>query len=123
MIQIDEKLNEPALTNDTQILYFEQSSVTLKEESKQKMNDILSTLKENPQLKIELIGHSDNVGNNHQNQYLSEIRAKYVSIFLASNGIDDYRMSVKGVGHTKPKAENTSEENRSLNRRVEIRLY
>lgn len=112
-------LIEPAY----ETLYFEQSSVTLKQESMQKLEFILAKMKQTPELKIEITGHTDNTGNYHQNQYLAEFRAKYVSNFLFNKGIKPERIQVKGNGDTKPKVENSTEENKSQNRRVEIKLY
>jgi outer membrane protein OmpA-like peptidoglycan-associated protein len=104
-------------------LYFEQATVTLKEESKILLDEVLNKLKQTPELKIEIIGHTDNIGDFHQNEYLSEFRAKYVANFLFNKGIKDTRISIKGDGSSKPIIENNTEENRSKNRRVEIRLY
>ncbi len=104
-------------------LYFEQSTVSLKAESKQKFEEIIEKMKQSLLLKIEITGHTDNTGDYKQNQYLAEFRAKYLANYLFNKGIKTDRISVKGDGSTKPKTENNTEENRSQNRRVEIRLY
>lgn len=114
-----EKINE----TENQVLYFEQATVTLKEDSKKLLDEVLNKMKQTPELKIEIIGHTDNIGDFHQNEYLSEFRAKYVANFLFNKGIKDARISIKGDGSSKPIIENNNEENRSKNRRVEIRLY
>jgi outer membrane protein OmpA-like peptidoglycan-associated protein len=108
---------------ENQVLYFEQTTVTIKEESKILLEEVLKKMKMNPDLKIEIIGHTDNVGDYYQNQYLSEFRAKYIANFLFNKGIKDNRISIKGDGSAKPIIENNTEENRSKNRRVEIKLY
>ena len=104
-------------------LYFEQSTVSLKAESKQKLELIIEKMKQSPLLKIEITGHTDNTGDYKQNQYLAEFRAKYLANYLFNKGIKTERIKVNGDGSTKPKNENNTEENRSQNRRVEIRLY
>ena len=74
----------------------------------------------NPTLKISLEGHTDNVGAPVSNQTLSESRAKAVMNALISKGTDKGRLSSKGWGQTKPIAENSSEDGKGKNRRVEI---
>lgn len=108
---------------ENHVLYFEQATVTLKDESKTLLDEVFKKMQQNSELKIEIIGHTDNVGDYYQNQYLSEFRAKYIANFLFNKGIKDTRISIKGDGSTKPIIENNSEENRSKNRRVEIKLY
>lgn len=119
--------NEPppiiVIEPSNDVLYFEQSTVTLKSESKQKLDAIVEKMKQSPQLKIDITGHTDNIGSYHQNEYLAEFRAKYVANYLFNKGINNERIKVKGDGSTKPIKENDTEENRSLNRRVEIKLY
>ena len=77
---------------------------------------------ENPDLKIEIGGHTDNTGTSEYNIKLSEARAKSVYDFLVKYGIDIHRLSYKGYGETKPIVENDSEENRAVNRRTEFRI-
>jgi outer membrane protein OmpA-like peptidoglycan-associated protein len=79
-------------------------------------------LQENPTVRIQIEGHTDNVGTAADNLKLSENRAKSVVSFIVSKGIDPKRLTAKGFGATKPVAENTSEENRAANRRTELKI-
>jgi outer membrane protein OmpA-like peptidoglycan-associated protein len=71
-------------------------------------------------LKLEVQGHTDNVGNDAYNQTLSEARAKAVMTWLTQHGVAADRLTAKGYGKTKPVADNGSDEGRAKNRRVEI---
>ena len=71
-------------------------------------------------LKLEVQGHTDNVGNDGYNQTLSEARAKTVATWLTQHGVAPDRLTAKGYGKTKPVADNGSDEGRAKNRRVEI---
>ena len=71
-------------------------------------------------LKLEVQGHTDNVGNDAYNQTLSEARAKAVVTWLTQHGVAADRLTGKGYGKTKPVADNGSDEGRARNRRVEI---
>jgi outer membrane protein OmpA-like peptidoglycan-associated protein len=71
-------------------------------------------------LRLEVQGHTDNVGNDASNQTLSEARAKAVVTWLTQHGVAADRLTAKGYGKTKPVADNGSDEGRAKNRRVEI---
>ena len=101
-------------------VYFEQSSFIMQKESYTELNKIVSILKANPQTKIEIGGHTDNIGDQRLNIALSENRAKVILNYLVSKGIDEGRLLYKGYGGTKPVAPNDSEDNKKRNRRVEI---
>jgi outer membrane protein OmpA-like peptidoglycan-associated protein len=77
-------------------------------------------LKRNPELKVELAGHTDNVGNDSYNLKLSSDRAEIVKQALVDNGIDATRLTAKGYGATQPLVPNDSEEHRAMNRRTEM---
>jgi OOP family OmpA-OmpF porin len=77
-------------------------------------------LKSNPDLKISVEGHTDNVGNQKLNKTLSENRAKSVVSAIVTEGIDVKRLSSVGHGQDKPIADNKTEEGRAKNRRVEL---
>ena len=74
------------------------------------------------QLKIEISGHTDNLGDGKQNQRLSEERALAVKAFLVTEGCSENNMSTIGYGASKPIASNDSEAGRAKNRRVELRF-
>ena len=101
-------------------VYFDQSSYILRTESYPQLDKLVKTLKVNPKLKIEIGGHTDNVGDARLNQFLSENRAKVISSYLTNHGIPDTRLVWKGYGQTKPVAANDTEENKAQNRRVEF---
>lgn len=75
-----------------------------------------------PEFKIEIAGHTDSYGAERYNQWLSEKRAEAVAEFFASLGVREENMQVMGYGESRPLAPDTNEENRYLNRRVEISL-
>lgn len=99
---------------------FETGKSQIKPESKPIIDQIFDMLKQNPDLKVSIDGHTDNVGTAQSNQTLSEARAKSVMNELVSKGIAASRLKYKGWGQTKPIADNTTEEGKAKNRRVEI---
>jgi len=99
---------------------FETGKSDIKPESQPIVDQIFEMLKQNPGLKVSIEGHTDNVGSDKSNQTLSENRAKSVMIALISKGIDKSHLSYKGWGSTKPIADNSTEDGRYKNRRVEI---
>lgn len=99
---------------------FEQSSYTLLPGSYPELNQLADALKRGPTLRIEVSGHTDNVGDPRLNQSLSEYRAKVVVAYLIRQGIAESRIDTRGYGGSRPLADNNSEANRTRNRRVEI---
>ena len=105
----------------TQGILFETGKAELKPESTPVLKEIASTLKDHPDLKILIEGHTDNVGQPATNLSLSDARASAVKTALASShGIAADRITTKGLGDTKPAKPNTTPEGRAQNRRVEI---
>jgi outer membrane protein OmpA-like peptidoglycan-associated protein len=84
------------------------------------LDRVVVLLQENAALKVQINGHTDNIGQPQDNQLLSENRAKSVVDFLVSRGIQPTRLSYKGFGATAPVADNATEQGRSLNRRTEM---
>jgi len=105
------------------LIYFEQSSYELVEDSKRKIDSIVNLLRDNDALKVEIMGHTDNIGNTYQNQYLSEFRAAKISNLLFNHGIDKSRMKIGGQGSKQPLSSNATEAERKRNRRVEVKVY
>lgn len=103
-------------------LFFETGQYTIQPESKAELNKVVAFLQENPTVKIQLEGHTDNVGNAADNQKLSEARAYAVINYLVENGIKGSRLTAKGFGASRPVAENTTDEGRAQNRRTELRV-
>ncbi|MCU0467690.1 MAG: OmpA family protein [Arcicella sp.] len=101
-------------------VYFEQSSFIMQKESYPELDKVVSMMKANPQTKIEIGGHTDNIGDQRLNLALSENRAKVILNYLVSKGINEDRLFYKGYGGTKPVAPNDTEDNKKKNRRVEI---
>lgn len=101
-------------------VYFEQSSFIMQKESYPELNKVVTIMRTNPQTKIEIGGHTDNVGDQRLNLALSENRAKVILNYIVSKGIDELRLLHKGYGGLKPVAPNDNEENKKKNRRVEI---
>ena len=116
---------EPLQANATVILkniFFDINRFELKPESSTELDNIVDLMKENPSLKIQISGHTDNVGKPADNLKLSNNRANSVIQYLIGKGIDEKRLSSKGWGETKPIVENSSEEGRAKNRRTEMKV-
>lgn len=103
-------------------VFFNSNSFDLLPNSKAELNKLAQLMINNPNVKIEIGGHTDDVGNDAANLTLSENRAKSVVAFLVKNGISEDRVSAKGYGETMPIAENNSEEGRAKNRRTEFKI-
>lgn len=99
---------------------FDTGKSAIKPESKPIVNQIVDMLKSNPQLKINVEGHTDNVGNQKSNKTLSDARAKAVVAEIIVQGIEAERLTAIGLGQDKPIADNNTEEGRAKNRRVEL---
>lgn len=99
---------------------FQTNKSILLEESFEPLNKLAQQLQTNEFLKIEIRGHTDNIGMEAKNQALSEQRAKAVLNYLVSKGIETNRFSYKGFGSTQPIASNDTDEGRKKNRRVEF---
>ncbi len=103
-------------------IFFDTKKWELKDASKTELDKVVALMTENPQLKILISGHTDNVGSASDNLALSNNRAKAVITYLQQNGIDVKRLSAKGFGATKPVADNNTEEGRAQNRRTELNI-
>jgi outer membrane protein OmpA-like peptidoglycan-associated protein len=101
---------------------FESNSVKLSDISFTELNRVIQLMNENPTLKVEVDAHTDDVGTDQYNLLLSQQRAKSVVDFLLGNKINPDRFSAKGYGETQAKVPNDSEENRAVNRRVELKI-
>lgn len=103
-------------------IFFETGKATLKQESYVELDRVVDLLTENPNMKIELSGHTDNVGNDAFNKNLSKERAESCKAYLVSKGVSEDRLISAGYGKDQPVADNGTEEGRALNRRVEIKI-
>ncbi len=102
---------------------YEINSSKLLSSSKIVLNGFGDWLKDNLDLRIEVQGHTDNVGSNEANMALSMDRAFSVMEYLIEVGIDKSRLRFKGYGETNPKASNETSEGRKVNRRTDFLIY
>ncbi len=101
---------------------FEFGSAKLKPESYHVLDQWVKILKENPNMIIEVAGHTDSIGSDEYNLKLSRARAKAVRDYFIKKGIEPSRIYARGYGERQPIADNGTPEGRALNRRVEIRI-
>jgi len=113
---------EVGTTVNLKDVLFEQGKTNLLAPSYPELDLVVSFLRANPRVKIELTGHTDNRGIPAQNVKLSQARVDKVKSYLVSKGIESRRISGKGYGGSKPIASNDTEETRQLNRRVEFTI-
>lgn len=103
-------------------IFFEYDKADLKSESESELNRLIKFLKDNPTVQIEISGHTDDQGSDEYNKNLSQKRVNSVVAYLTSKGIEKERLKGVGYGESKPISENTSEEGRAKNRRVEFTI-
>ncbi|NNC94124.1 MAG: OmpA family protein [Chitinophagales bacterium] len=103
-------------------IFFDSGEYELKEASLFELDKLKRLLEENPLMKIEIRGHTDNVGSETDNLTLSENRAAAVYKFLVDNGIGQAQVSYKGFGENEPIADNETDEGRAKNRRTEFTI-
>ncbi len=103
-------------------IFFDTKMYEIKPESTPELDNLVHLLKDNPTLKIQISGHTDNVGKTEDNLKLSDDRAQAVVKYLTAKGINPNRLSYKGYGASQPIAPNTTEEGRSQNRRTEVKV-
>ena len=104
-------------------IFFETGSSVLLPSSTAELDALASMLTESPNLKIQINGHTDNVGNDAANLTLSEARAKAVYDYLLGKKVAENRLRFKGFGEVKPIAPNETPEGRSKNRRTEFETW
>ncbi|HRH34261.1 MAG TPA: OmpA family protein, partial [Catalimonadaceae bacterium] len=103
-------------------LFFESGKADLLEASLVELRKVGKLLRLNPAMKIEISAHTDHVGTDNDNLQLSQRRAQAVVDNLIRQGIQKTRMIAKGYGESKPLNDNSTEEKRSLNRRIEFKV-
>ncbi len=104
-------------------LQFDLNSSSLTSSTKENLTALSSTLKKYDDTDIIIEGHTDNTGEDAYNQKLSEKRAVSVEDYLVTQGVADKRITTKGYGEQQPLNTNTTDEERRLNRRVEVAIY
>ncbi|MCS7076650.1 MAG: OmpA family protein [Bacteroidia bacterium] len=122
---LKEGSNDSKTSNNNIVLnkvHFDPGSANLRPESYEDLNTVVDLLKSNPDLRIEIQGHTDNQGDKQKNMQLSQERAMSVKNYLVKKGIDPSRIDAVGYGDTQPIASNDTEANRQKNRRIEYRV-
>ena len=107
------------VTFDSGIL-FDFNKSTLKPEAKKQLETFAKDMADMPQTNINVYGHTDNIGSAEANKKVSDARARSVASYLMKHGIDDSRILAEGLSYDFPVADNSTEEGRAQNRRVEI---
>jgi outer membrane protein OmpA-like peptidoglycan-associated protein/tetratricopeptide (TPR) repeat protein len=103
-------------------IFFELDKSNLKPESEAELNKLIDFLIENPKIRVEIGGHTDNQGSYAYNKKLSEERAKSVYEYLTNNGIKEDRLTYKGYSYDAPLENNNTDEGRAKNRRTEFKI-
>lgn len=101
-------------------IYFDYKLATLRQESNKQLDEIAALLRRYKRIKLEIQGHTDNIGGEEYNQRLSEARAQSVMNALVQRGVEEARLRARGFGMSQPIVPNDTEENRSRNRRTEF---
>ncbi len=116
---------QPIVKNVSTVLnniFFDFNQFEINPRSYTELNEVIKFLNDNPKLKVEISGHTDNVGVESYNQQLSQKRAQAIVSYFLSKGISTSRLSQKGLGSQKPIKPNDTEENRQVNRRIEFKV-
>jgi outer membrane protein OmpA-like peptidoglycan-associated protein len=103
-------------------VFFDTDKFVLRDESRVELQKLIEFLNFNKLVKIQISGHTDNTGDKQRNILLSNNRAKAVTEYLISKGIDKDRLSFKGYGDSKPVVPNDSEAHKAMNRRTEFMI-
>lgn len=113
---------EPVKTFTLDNVHFETGKANLKKESFEELKELVEYLVLKKNVKIEIAGHTDDVGEDASNLKLSQKRAEAVRKYLISKGISASRIVAKGYGETKPVADNSTEVGKQKNRRTEVHI-
>ena len=113
---------EPGASVILKNIFFDVNKYELNPSSLDELDKVVLMLTENPTIKIQISGHTDNVGKDADNTTLSLNRAKAVTGYLLSKGIDPKRTGYKGFGASKPIAPNDTEQGKAQNRRTELSI-
>ena len=100
--------------------HFDFDKATIKPEGQRRLDDVVRLMRDNPNLRIMAVGHTDSVGSDAYNLKLGHRRAKSVADYLSSQGVSPSRIDVRSEGKSRPVASNATAEGRAENRRVEI---
>lgn len=103
-------------------VHFDFGKASLRPDSYQELNELVSFMKNKDNVRIEIGGHTDNVGKDADNLKLSQQRAETVKAYLIKKGISGSRIIAKGYGASQPVSDNSSDEGRQLNRRTVVTI-
>lgn len=112
-------VNSTATLNN---IFFDFASTTLKNSSIPELDRVIQFMKDNPNLKIEISGHTDNIGSFDKNLELSQQRAQAVADYIIDKGVEQARITPIGKGYSEPVADNNTPDGRQKNRRVEFKI-
>jgi OOP family OmpA-OmpF porin len=113
---------EPARTYTLDNVHFDFSKATLRPESFTELQELIDYLQSKQDVRIEIAGHTDNVGQKTDNLKLSQERANTIKGYLVKKGISASRIVAKGYGDSVPIADNSTDEGRQKNRRTEVKI-
>ena len=116
---------QPIVKNAVTVLnniFFDLNQFEINSKSFTELDEVVKFLNANPKIKVEISGHTDNIGNDNYNQQLSQKRAQSVVNYLLSKGISPSRLTQVGYGSKKPIKPNDTEDNRQTNRRIEFKI-
>ncbi len=124
MVNKDIKLNNIQVGSNITLknVFFNTGKWSVKEDSYSELERLVLLLSDLPELRIEISGHTDNIGTNSYNELLSQRRADAVVSYLVAKGIDKNRLIAKGYGQSIPVESNDTEKGRSVNRRTEFKI-
>ncbi|HEY6502476.1 MAG TPA: OmpA family protein [Chitinophagaceae bacterium] len=103
-------------------VHFDFGKATLRPGSFTELEELVSYLKNKEGIKVEIAGHTDNVGKDAENVKLSQQRADAIRNYVIKKGIQPVRVIAKGYGASQPVADNNTDEGRQLNRRTEVKI-
>jgi flagellar motor protein MotB len=103
-------------------VYFDTNKWDIKSESLKAIKTLIKAMESNPKMRVEIAGHTDNVGDDKSNMTLSQRRADAVVKYVLDNGIAQNRILAKGYGEIMPLASNDEDSGRQKNRRTEVRV-
>ncbi|MET0393277.1 MAG: OmpA family protein [Chitinophagaceae bacterium] len=113
---------EPARSFTLKDVHFDTGKSSLRPESFRALEDLVDYLRYKEDVKIEVAGHTDNVGADNDNKVLSLQRAETIRSYLVKKGIKPQRIIARGYGASLPVADNQTEQGRQLNRRTEVKI-
>lgn len=123
---IDEEASYAKVTKDQTFrlnrVYFSSGEATLIDSSFYELDRLAFFLEFKPEVRINIIGHTDDIGKENENLKLSEKRAESVRNYLVQKGLEEIRISYEGKGESEPKTGNDTAQGRQINRRVEFKI-